>query len=314
MRHTYHDSRWIDSAALSEARDIEAGLLEVLGESEEATPDDIDRWVGDAVSQLTPAESESVGKGLRQIGQWARKQSAIRQLAGKALPTTGTILGTAYGGAAGAAIGGSLGKVAGKAVAGAKPIAKPAPSPSTQAPGAVSPAATVGGSPAAAHPSPSMQAPAAVPGAATVSGSPAAAQLLYLIGSGPFRTSLVALAMGSHGRASIPIGENGTEVPLGAFLNLLSSLVNRAAQEADVLVVESDQSTNSYLQDSEGHFLCDPAVPAQRADVLLRLLEKEEESFPIDEEGAEPDLDEYAVESWDEAFEEAFEDDWESGW
>jgi hypothetical protein len=106
----------------------------------------------------------------------------------------------------------------------------------------------------------------------------------------------------------------GTEVPLGAFTNLLNTLAGRAAQEADALAVESDERASSYLLDSEGRFLCDPAVPAQRADVLLQLLEREEESLSSSEEGTEPDLQGYALESWGEPFQEDLEGEWQEEW
>lgn len=296
MRRAYMHSQWVDPAAVLEAEEIEAGLSNVLGDGiiEEATPEDVESWLGEAMSQLTPLERESVGNALRDLGRWARNQSAIRDIAGKALPTVGTIVGTAYGGPVGAAVGGQLGQIAGQAVAGRKPSTEPPSMPPTEP----------------------TQPTGAAPGGATVSGSQAAGQLAHLIQNPAFLTSLLALAMGRHGRASVPVGERGTEVPHGAFMNLLSSLAGRAAQEAEMLSMpdESEETAPSYLLDSEGNFLCDPAVPAQRAGVLLRLLEQEDEPLPTHEEVSEHDPV-VALESWEEALHEAFDiHEWEGNW
>jgi hypothetical protein len=55
-------------------------------------------------------------------------------------------------------------------------------------------------------------------------------------------------------------------------MNALSQLATQAAQEANA-DQEYDSGTPAYLLDEEGNFLCeDVAVPAQRAEVLLRRL------------------------------------------
>jgi hypothetical protein len=73
-------------------------------------------------------------------------------------------------------------------------------------------------------------------------GSQAAGQLLYLIQNPAFLTSLLALTIGAHSRTSVPVGENGVEVPHGAFVNALSNLASRAAEEADALLPDSAES------------------------------------------------------------------------
>jgi hypothetical protein len=251
-----------------EAQDILHGLSAVLGEStRSAPPDVIEQRVLGALSRLTPAQAESVAGALGDVGRFF-SSSEVRGVAGAALPVVGTAVGTVYGGPVGAAIGGTLGGAAAQAIAGAPsaragspPQAFAPPTASTQA---AAPPAPVPG----ADPAPGARASAQTP----VTGSQSAAELLNIIQNPALLASLLALVMGSHGKVSIPVGSSGTEVPVGAMINLIGVLANRAAEDAEEILAARQDDMPAYLCDESGRLTCDPAVPSQRADALLRLL------------------------------------------
>jgi hypothetical protein len=296
MREIGRNPYWADASTLSEAEDIEFGLAEALGlPREELTPEQVDPWLERTVSKLTPAESESVGDALVKLGRWAKQQTALRQFAGQVLPTAGMAVGTVYGGPAGAAFGGQLGGLAGQTIAGRKPPSPP-PAPS----------------PTAAPPAPSQQPPAPASGGADAGGSQAAGQILYLIQNDAFLKSLLRLATDLRGQTSVPIGEKGTAVPPVALVNLLGQLAGRAAEEADAYFSQSSESEEtppSYLLDSEGNYLCDPAAPAERADVLLRLLQQEGHRLGIGEDVGEQESGDDG-ENWEDILGEDVDFDW----
>jgi hypothetical protein len=60
-------------------------------------------------------------------------------------------------------------------------------------------------------------------------------------------------------------GNTGGGVPTGAILNLLGSLANNAAYEAES--VDGDLS-DGYLRDAHGQLLVDPSSPSERAAVV----------------------------------------------
>jgi hypothetical protein len=271
-----------------EAEDILHGLSAVLGESSRfAPPDVLEQRVLGALSHLTPWEAESFTSALGDVGRFF-KSSELRGVAGAALPIVGTAVGTVYGGPVGAAIGGSLGGAAGQAIAGKQP-ARPAPPPHAAAPPAtiVQPTGIPG-----AEPAPAAQLSAQTP----LAGSPAAAQLLSVIQNPALLSSLLALVMGSHGKTSVPVGAAGTEVPVGAMMNLIGVLANRAAEDAEEILAARQDGMPGYLFDESGCLTCDPAVPSQRADALLRVLSAE--SPESVDEGALCE-DAGCAESWD---------------
>jgi hypothetical protein len=124
-------------------------------------------------------------------------------------------------------------------------------------------------------------APAAPAATGTAGGSQAAAQLLYLVQNPAFLSSLVALALGSQGRPTVPVGASPEEVPNAAFLTLAMQLAGQAAEDADALVGGGESLSDAYLRDETGYFTCDPAVPAQRASALLRRLQQEDETVSL---------------------------------
>jgi hypothetical protein len=254
-----------------EAEDIVRGLSAVLGESARfASPEILEQRVLDALSRLTPSEAESFTSALGDVGRFF-KSSEVRGVAGAALPIVGTAVGTVYGGPVGAAIGGSLGGAAGQAIAGTRP-AHAAPPPQPAAPVAVDvPVAAPAGPVPGTGPVPGVQPLAQSP----QGGSAAAAQLLNVIQNPALLSSLLALVMGSDGKTSVPIGSRGTDVPVGAMMNLVGVLANRAAEDAEEILAVRQDGTPAYLFDESGCLTCDPAVPSQRADALLRALSAE---------------------------------------
>jgi hypothetical protein len=269
---------WTDDESVLEAQEIEAGLSTVLrGGLDGASPEQIEQWIDAAASQLSPVESFDLGNALRQIGQSVGGQSGLRQLAGQALPLVGTAVGTAYGGPVGAAIGSQLGQIAGQAVAGAQPKQQ-----------------------AQAITSPGTQAASGAPIEPTATVNKAAGQLLHVTQNPAFLTSLLSLVMGSQGRTSVPVA--GKDVPVAAFMNLVSTLAGQAAQGAPMTSQPTEEeSIPSYLTDAEGRPLVDPVDPVQRADVLMKLLQEDAERQWI------------AHQSSVEAGEEDQSDRWEEG-
>lgn len=249
-----------------EAEDILHGLAAVLAEPIRfAPPEILEQRVLDALSRLTPSEAESFTSALGDVGHFF-KSSEVRGIAGTALPILGTAVGTVYGGPVGAALGGSLGGAAGQAIAG-KPSSHGARPPQS-APAAVgASAASAAGPVPGIAPAPGAAGPAQSPQA----GSAAAAQLLNVIQNPALLSSLLALIMGSSGKTSVPVG-TGTEVPVGAMMNLVGVLANRAAEDAESILEDQQDGTPAYLFDESGCLSCDPAIPSHRADALLRVL------------------------------------------
>ena len=253
--------------------DVLHGLAAVLGDHGRMSPESLEERVLNTFARLSESEAESVTNALGNVGQFF-KSSGVKNVAGTALPIIGTAVGTAYGGPVGAAIGGSLGSAAGQAVAGKRPKAAPT-TPAGQAP-------TKPDEPPASHAVPSPSGPSSVPPAPASGaevGSAAAAQLLSVIQNPALLASLLSLVMGSSGKNSVPAGSNGTDVPVGAMMNLLSVLANRAASDAEEILAARQEAPPAYLLDESGCLTCDPAVPSERAEALLRVLSTSSESL-----------------------------------
>lgn len=148
---------------------------------------------------------------------------------------------------------------------------------------------------------PAFQVAPGAPSEPAAGGNQPAGQLLHVIQNPAFLTSLLSLVMGSHGRSSVPVA--GKDVPVGAFMNLISTLAGQAAQGAQTASSPTEEEAiPSYLTDAEGRLLVDPVDPVQRANVLLKLLEEESESMLFAQEGD-------GSESWDEGIYETLEGD-----
>lgn len=171
---------------------------------------------------------------------------AAKGIAAKAIPVAAPVIGSMFGGPLGGAIGSKVGKLAGQALGG----------------------------------EPKATAQAQIPGG----GSSATAQLMSFLQNPAFLQSMLGQVLGKAGSSSVPVGQQGTSAPFGAFMNALSTLADQAAAEANAR--EDSQGTPSYLLDKKGNFLCDPAVPEERAQVLIEQLH---EAYPAevddDEEG-----------------------------
>jgi hypothetical protein len=199
----------------------------------------------------------------------------LAKAAPSVLPMVGTVAGTAFGGPLGATVGGALGRAAGGAIGGA--------------------AAAGGGGGGRGRASRrsfmrsaralGKQAAALAPGLAGAGGqgSPAAQQLLSIINRPEIIQALMAMALGSAGRTHIPVGggepdapgepaEPPVPVPVGAFANVIGSLANQAGSDLNAAEPQQGESVPSYLLGEGGEFLVDPAVPEERARLVLELL------------------------------------------
>ncbi len=206
------------------------------------------RWLSDA--EIEALEGSDLGALARSLGP-------LQKELGPALP--GVVQGATAGAAAGP-WGALIGGLAGGALSVAtkrSPKRPAAPLPTTPV------APTPPGEPAPAAPAvtgePTAMAP---PGAAPVATSPGAAptavgQLVQLLQNPALHRALGALASGQ--------GREPGGVPVGAILNLLGTLANNAAYEAEAFQGETD---DSYLRGPDGRFLGDPSAPAERAAVV----------------------------------------------
>ena len=221
--------------------DLEQVLRDALREDHaDAPPEEMEDALANVLESMTPAESFNFAKALRQVEKGAAQalaDPAVGQVATTALPLAGAAVGTYFGGSAGTAIGSGLGGAAAKALPGAKPT-PPAPAP---------------------PPMPSLSKPT------VAGGSTAAAKGLVLTQQPEVLKSLLALSLGEQGRKSVD------GVPVGAVMNLLSTIFGQAAADADELLHASDE-TAGYLLDGEGQYNSDPVAPADRADALYAAL------------------------------------------
>src|ERR1700691_4193950 len=173
---------------------------------------------------------------------------AVLKAAPSILPVAGSIVGTAFGGPIGAQLGGSLGSLAGKAVGAA-----------TGRPSAGGGGGGLGGLLSGGLGS-------------LLGGSPAAGQLLQTITKPETVQALTSMAMGAMGKQNVSVG--GTSVPVGAFGNLLTTLLGKAQSEyAEAMANAEGDGTPGYMKDYSGQAVSDPAVPLNRAVALYQLLQ-----------------------------------------
>jgi hypothetical protein len=256
-------------------------------------PDDLEEVLTDLLGGLSPEELEDFWSGLKKFGK------QVGRVAKKALP--GVIQGAATGFMTGGPVGGILG-AAGGGIASAL-------------------------QPSLAGPATPQSAGTALAGRPAAVGSPATAQALQMLMDPRVQQALMSMLMGQAGRQQIPVGR--TNVPVGAFPNMLGVLLNRAAAEYNALVTPSGEAIPSYLLDATGEFIVDPAVPEERAAALLGLLEQaawEESAYEAHEEGPIPYEEdgilyfEYLDDELDDADEDPYDamdffasllDDWE---
>lgn len=217
----------------------------------DALPEEVEAALYNIFDSMSAAEAFSLRKALRQIKKGTSKalRGPLGQVVKTGLPIAGGAAGTLLGGPAGTAVGSALGSAAAKAL----PSPSKASAPARPSRMAVSPLRPT--FPAATAP--------------ISTGSTAAAQGLVLTQQPEVLQSLLALALGTEGRRSID------GVPVGAVMNLLSSVFAQAAGDADELRYW-DEESSGYLYDSEVYPDGDPAAPADRARALYaHLLDSE---------------------------------------
>lgn len=201
------EGEWGDAGGLGEA--LRTGLS---SDYDDALPEDLDAVVEEILGTMSPAESFNFAKALGQIQRGAIRALSdpfVARIARTALPLASGAAGTLIGGPAGTAVGSALGNAALRALpAGRPPTGSRPPAPALARAAASAPTAQVG---------------------PVSSGSTAAAQGLVLTQKPEVLESLLALAFGAQGRQSI----NG--VPVGAVMNMLSSIFGRAAADAEEL-------------------------------------------------------------------------------
>lgn len=249
-----------------------SGLREVLApEYAGLPPEQLEQLLEGVLGEVSPEDLENFWNGVK---NFAKKAAPVFK---KALPIVATVAGTALGGP----IGGALGAAAGRAISGAIPGGaaggqqpRRAGLPSrgkSQPPGGSRLPALPGGTP---------------PGQPPV---PAAAQLLRVINEPRTLQALTAMLLGSAGQRQVPVG--GEPVPVGAFANLLGQLANQTASQYHQTVAGEPSATPTYLLNPAGEFVCDPADPAQRAEVLLELLnEADDEAYAEDDPEADDEI------------------------
>lgn len=229
------------------------GLREALDEryagySEDALQETLDIML----AGMSPMEGFNFKKALSQIsrtGQAVLKDPTVGQIAGTVLPVAGTAIGTIYGGPVGGALGAQLGTAAGQAFTGGqrRPVSATRPAQKTSSPKPPAP-------------------PSPIKGGANV----AASQLLQLTQNPAVLQGLASLSLGDKGSQTVRT-QNGQQVPIGAILNLISQLTNKAAVEADAHMPASEDLTD-YLKDDLDRYLVDPHNPEQRAGLVYALL------------------------------------------
>jgi hypothetical protein len=222
------------------------------------------------------ANAEMMEGFFDDLGKFASSAGkAVLKAAPSILPVAGSIVGTAFGGPIGAQLGGSLGSLAGKAVGAA-----------TGQPSAGGGGGGLGGLLSGGLGS-------------LLGGSPAAGQLLQTITKPETVQALTSMAMGAMGKQNVSVG--GTSVPVGAFGNLLTTLLGKAQSEyAEAMANAEGDGTPGYMKDYSGQAVSDPAVPLNRAVALYQLLqaagrqseqEEAEGDAEADAEAADQEMD-----------------------
>jgi hypothetical protein len=236
------DESWPDEDGyLEEAFDWPDGapdLTELLREAlhedyAEAPAEQLEEALADMFDSMSLAESFNFAKALRQIQSGASRALADPQVAAilrTGAPVVGAAAGTLVGGPAGTALGGALGNAAAKALPAKAGGPRPAPPTTTTTPQA--------------------------------GGSTSAAKGFVLTQQPDVLKSILAAALGAHGRQTV----NG--VPVGAVMNMLSSLFAQAAEDADALMDDEGWSE----EDITPYLYAGPASAGDRADALYENL------------------------------------------
>ena len=207
----------------------------------------LEQVVASSVGEMSTAVSEDFMKTLSSLG------AAVAPTLQRAAPSIvqGATTGASVGGPWGALIGAGAG-VASSALGGTKPAPRAAPA---QAPGPAPPQAA-----APAPTAPSLP-----------TGQSAAAAFFGLLKNPAVQQALVSQVFGGSGTPQVTTAA-GTSVPRGAVNNLLMQLLANASEG---LPEQESAMDESYLQDSSGEYLADPASVDQQAAVVLSQLQSE---------------------------------------
>jgi hypothetical protein len=192
----------------------------------------------------------------------------VQKAAPAILPVAGTVVGGAFGGPIGASLGGSLASFAGKAIGGGGGQAS---SPSAGGLGGLLGGGGLGN---------------------LLGGSSAASQLLQTVLKPQTMQAVASMAMGPLGKPNVSVG--GTQVPVGAFGNLLKILSGRMEAEYNAKIAEARSDVPEYMKDYAGEPKGDPAVADNRARALFELLESTESEQEAAEGAEAAESAEYA--------------------
>jgi hypothetical protein len=241
------ESGWPEDLGAEELADVFRSTLRP--EYAESSDVEMGEALENVLDAMSPAEAFNFGSALSQIGKSASRLAAdptFIQVVRTAAPIAGGALGTVIGGPIGTALGSKLGNLAANALPGgaAPPRAPVAPAPAAApAPGAAAapppdtppPAAAVPAPAAAAMSAPEIPPSAPRPASPVAGGSAAAAQALVLTQQPEVLRSLLATALGQHGRQQV------SGLPVAQVVNLFREAVTQAAADADELMYLEQQ-------------------------------------------------------------------------
>jgi len=240
-------------------------IREVLApEYRSLPPEDIERILRQTFGKtVSPEDAEDiirdVGRAFQQVGQ------AIEPVLPTVLPVAAGLAGTIIGGPALGAAAGTLTSVATQGMRQAQPSMGSTPQ-TVQASSSTPIASSPTSQPSAQPPTPVRQ---PTPQISNPS-STAIAQFFAALSQPQMVQALIA---GMLSQSTVRV--DNTEVPVGAFLNLLGVLINQAqVATAQSIARPATEEIPNYLMDVNGKLLADPVVPEQRAAVLWDLIQQ----------------------------------------
>lgn len=229
------DAAWTEALGPGELADVFRSSLRA--EYADASDAEMGDALENILDSMSAAEAFNFGSALSQIGKSASKLAsdpAFAQIVRTAAPIAGGALGTFIGGPVGTALGSQLGSLAASALP-APPRAAPARAPvPPEGPPLVAPGPGAALAPGTGTAPPDVGPAPARPSSVT-SGSAAAAQGLVLSQQPEVLRSLLATALGQHGRQHV------SGVPVAQLLTLFSQVIGQAAADADQLMYHEQQ-------------------------------------------------------------------------
>lgn len=259
------ESGWTEGLDDEELVDV---LRSTLHESyADASDDEMEDALANVLDSLSPAEAFNFASAFDRIKKGSSpliSDPAFVSVARTALPVLTGTAGRVIGGETGATLGGQLGSLAASAL---PTPPRPAPVTARPAPAAASAPGIPGSAtqPVVATPAPSAAAvtppgvrPQPAPASPAAGGSAAAAQALVLTQQPDVLRSLLATALGQHGRQTV------SEIPVAQVLGLLSQVFGKAAADADELMYlgQQPESVESVLD------VADDSADSLYADLL----------------------------------------------